>query len=587
MENLTILDASGATVLTRSLADEPGPLLAVADGKGIRLAASVAAGERLIAALVRNEDGWTLAAADPKEPVSCGAKSVGSLPLLAGAACSVAGFVFRVESDAALSGNVLVWRVGKSAPSAESVHDGHNVVAEDALRGGALTVNPAVPGAVAFEFYPHDDALDVVMPSGVRLSVESGLVFRVGPFTGLMLPAAEAAAAVKSGRPFAYPSRGVRRRLMAAALGVGLVFLAGAFLSREAARAERLAEEPRGAVQVAGGPDSEAAAADDDSFVFMLAFYRSLPLVLGAEHSPVADDLVARADGIDADAEARRAARFLKDVAAIQDLVAARRWADLDKALKGIDAEMFTLANATRFLEDVKEISDCANRLLPEATLKMCAASADERKKIDEDVAKMFNEMSDNIFVLSPVLDSWFAGVREKRRALIAYLAVRDRALAPDAVRTAADVESLRESYARLVQALGDTMPRTAARVREELAGFAERELTSLVAKFGEAADFTPAMSAIVPLCELAADAGVAPEKVRAWRQEARRIDRLVNERYRVCYQSYRLTAADDPAAARRLLDEMLAIGQTSNKFYAWARRERARLDAEDKEVSK
>ncbi len=588
MENLTVLNAAGETVLSRSLADEPGPLLAVADGDGLRLAASVAAGDRLLAALVRGEDGWTLASSDPKEPVVCGAKSAGAMPLLAGAACSIAGFVFRVESDAALSGNVLVWRVGKSAPSAESVRDGRNAVAEDALRGGALTVNPAVPGETAFEFYPQDDALDVVMPSGARLHVASRLVFRVGSFTGVLLPAAEAAAAITSGRPFAYPSRNVRRRLLAASLGVGLVFLAGAFFAREAARTERLADElPRGAVQVAGSPVSEAATDDDDSYVFMLAFYRALPLVLGAERSPVADDLVARAAGIAADDEVRRAARFLKEVSAIQDLVAARRWDGLDKALGGIDAEMFTLANATRFLEDVREIADCANRRLPEATLAMCGVSAEARRAIDEDVSRMFREMSDNIFVLSPVLDGWFAGVREKRRALIAYLAVRDRVLADGAVRTAADVESLRESYARLVQALGESMPRTAERVREELAGFASHELESLVATFGDAADFAPAMSAIVPLCDLAADAGVAPEKVRTWRQAAQRIDRLVNERFRACYQAYRLTAADDPKKARRLLDEMLAIGQTSNRFYAWARRERERLDAEKGEESK
>ena len=43
-------------------------------------------------------------------------------------------------------------------------------------------------------------------------------------------------------------------------------------------------------------------------------------------------------------------------------------------------------------------------------------------------------------------------------------------------------------------------------------------------------------------------------------------------------------TAADNPAHARQLIDEMLAIGQTSNKFHAWARRERARLDAADAE---
>ena len=57
-----------------------------------------------------------------------------------------------------------------------------------------------------------------------------------------------------------------------------------------------------------------------------------------------------------------------------------------------------------------------------------------------------------------------------------------------------------------------------------------------------------------------AADVGVAADRVRAWRQDAQRIDRLVDTRFRACYQEYRLTAADNPAHARQLLDEMPAI---------------------------
>lgn len=255
MEHLKILDSSGRMLAERALEpSEKGPILVVADGAGVRLVPAVAAGERLVAALVRDVDGWTLAAADAATPVVCGAKRAGSFALVAGSACSVADYVFRLESDVALSGNVLLWRVGKSAVAAENVASGRNLVAADALRGGSLTVNPAVPGVVRFEFYPTADGIDIVLPSGGRTRIAARLVFAVGDFTGLLLPAADAAAALRSGNPFSYPSRGVRVRLMAALLGVGIVVLLGAYLSREAARVERLADAPRGARAVAGTP---------------------------------------------------------------------------------------------------------------------------------------------------------------------------------------------------------------------------------------------------------------------------------------------------------------------------------------------
>lgn len=584
MEHLKILDSSGRTLAERALEpSEKGPILVVADGAGVRLVPAVAAGERLVAALVRDVDGWTLAAADAATPVVCGAKRAGSFALVAGSACSVADYVFRLESDVALSGNVLLWRVGKSAVAAENVASGRNLVAADALRGGSLTVNPAVPGVVRFEFYPTADGLDIVLPSGGRTRIAARLVFAVGDFTGLLLSAADAAAALRSGNPFSYPSRGVRVRLMAALLGVGIVVLLGAYLSREAARVERLADAPRGARAVAGTPVT-ASVDDGDAYIYMLAFYRDLPLILGARRSPVADDFIARAARLGESAEVARAVRFLKDVTAIQDLVAARRWDELAVRLKGIDREMFTIANATRFLEDVQEVLTCASKLIPEAAHTVCRASAAEREAINAKVARTFADMSDNIFVQSDSLKGWFQGVREKRTALFDYLAVRDRVCAPDGARTAADVEALRASFATLVQVFGDDLAAVSEDLRRELEGFVTTTLQRLTARFRTATDFAPEMSAIVPLCELAADVGVAADRVRAWRQDAQRIDRLVDTRFRACYQEYRLTAADNPARARQLLDEMLAIGQTSNKFHAWARRERARLDAADAE---
>lgn len=588
MERLKILDASGKTLLERPLEDVKSPVLVVADGDSVRLAPSVATGDRVIAALVRETDGWTLAAADAASPVVCGTKRAGSLPLVAGSACSVAGLAFCLESDAVRSGHVLVWRVGKSTVAAESVTGGRNVVAADALRGGSLTVNPAVSGTVLFEFYPTGDGLDVVLPSGVRTRIAERLVFSVGDFTGLLLSSDEAAAALRSGHPFSYPARGVRIRLLAALLGVGLLTLLGAFFMREATRTERLADMPRGARRVTHVPASGAAAFDEDAYIYQLSFYRDLPLVLGSQRSPVADDLLARAARFKGNASVQRAARFLADVTAIQDSIAARRWDELSKVLDGIDREMFTIANATRFLEDAQEVHSSASRLIPETALQACTASPAVREELNGKVTRILSEMSKNLFVQSGSLKSWFRGLREQKKALLGYLSARDRVCTPGTAHTVADIESLRAAFASLMQVGNDDLPGVTAHLRQELAAHVARALTTLTARFRTVADFAPEMAAILPLCELAEDVGVEAARVRAWRQDAVRINRLVDARFRDCYRAYRLTVASDPADARRLLDDMLAIGQEGSRFHAWARREKERLAVlEGKEARK
>lgn len=588
MERLKILDASGKTLLERPLEDVESPALVVADGDSVRLVPSVATGDRVLAALVLETDGWVIAAADRASPVVCGTKCAGSLPLLVDSACSVAGFAFCLESDAVRSGHVLVWRVGKSAVAAESVTGGRNVVAADALRDESLTVNPAVSGTILFEFYPTGDGLDVVLPSGIRTRIAERLVFSVGDFTGLLLPSDEAAAALRSRHPFSYPSRGVRVRLLAASLGVGLLTLLGAFFMREAERTERLADEPRGARRMTHLPASDSAAFDEDAYIYQLSFYRDLPLVLGAQRSPVADDLLARAAHFKGNASVQRAARFLADVTAIQDSIAARRWAELAKVLGGIDREMFTIANATRFLEDAQDVHSSAARLIPETALQACTASPAAREELNRRASRILSEMSKNLFVQSGSLKGWFQGLREQKRALIGYLSARDRLCAPGRTLTVADIASVRAAFAALEQVGNDDLPGVTAHLRKELAAEVARMLATLTSRFRTVTDFAPEMAAILPLCELADDVGVAAERVRAWRQEALRINRLVDARFRDCYRTYRLTVASDPAGARRLLDEMLAIGHEGSRFHAWARREKERLAAtEGKEARK
>lgn len=582
MEDLKIFDESGATLLSRTLTEERGPLLVLRTGDGVELSASAAEGAEVLGALVRDEDGWTLASADASALVSCGGKGAGSLPLVPGSACLLGGFVFRVESNASSSGNVLLWRVGKSPVAAEPVMAGRNLVAADSLRGGVLTVNPSLAGVVLFEFYPTLDGLDLVMPSGGRMSVERRICFAVGSFQGVLLSAEEAAAALKSGDPFGYPSRRVRRRLMAALLGAGLVCLGATYLTRQAGHLEKLAEEPHGAVCVKGGAATDLKAYFGDEYIYMLAFYRDLPLVLGPKPSPVAADLVKRAASFKDNARVQRAARFLRDVTEIQQLILARRWNDLAESLKKVDAEMFVIADATRFLDDAREVVTCADVLLPQSAVRFCSAGSEERKALEAKVANALSDMEDNRFVKSVEMRAWLRQISEESEALKTFLRTRDRAFAAKEV-TAADVQSLRQDLGALDAVFGGTVPELREAIGKSLEEFATSALTDLLARFRTVKDYDRALSAVGPLCDLAADVGAPSERLASWRRRAFEISRLVEAHLQDCYQRYRLRGADNPVAARQALDEILAVGDPTNKFYDWARKERDRLDGEVK----
>ena len=74
MEKLKIFSKGGETLLERDLAGAERPLMILA-GEKPELVEVVPSGADVLGALVRDEDGWTLASAKADMPVSSGPKS--------------------------------------------------------------------------------------------------------------------------------------------------------------------------------------------------------------------------------------------------------------------------------------------------------------------------------------------------------------------------------------------------------------------------------------------------------------------------------------------------------------------------------
>ena len=210
METLHIYDRNGAEIATRNLQSVTGTLYLVASAAGVKIEETPAAGAEVLGALFRDEDGWNLASADPEKRVSCGSKSAADLALVPGAAVSFADARFLLERDTALAGDVLVWKSADGDYAVEPLAAGRNVLAHDSV-SGAVTVNPPLAGKELCELFATGDGLEVIVSAGddkgARLSVGRRTLFTVGDFRGMLLDADEAAKAMRTGNPFAWPSR--------------------------------------------------------------------------------------------------------------------------------------------------------------------------------------------------------------------------------------------------------------------------------------------------------------------------------------------------------------------------------------------
>lgn len=594
---LQIFTAGGTCVAERALGDDNEAVLVVlADGKPV-FRASAGSGDEILAALVRDEDGWSLASPDAGRPVTCGPKTDSDMHLSPGMPYRVGEFVFRIDSGKTESGAVLVWRYARSQPALDVVMDGRNIVAYPEGRE-IPQVNPAFAGDELFEFYPTPEGLEVVVPGekAERLTVGARMLFAVGRFEGMLFSAAEAAEAVKSGAPFAWPSRSLRRWLSAAALVVMAVAGLAAYVQVRTGELEARLNGPRGAIQVSATNVHEWERVPSEILVYNLGFYRTLPGVLTAKPNAATLDMIKRGEALSNDVQIARKILFLRRVRAIQEDVQAGRWEELSQGLEGVDERMFTEFDANKFLSDAREIVRLSTVALPAYLMKVSAQGAsNDLAAAESRIAATIEGLDDNLFMTADVARAARDDLAGTTEMLKAYVRARDAVLAglgrtPPAL-DADSLDRLHDAYAAFENAylegnaLYDPLRQ---RERGVLTDIVRRGVGLMLGPGREPGGV--AMTLLEPLAQLATLTDTSAEEIASWREKARLAFRETNRRYEKLYADYRTKSGADPAAARKILDEILAIGVPGN-YRNWALREKVRLEkpaeADEKEVSK
>ena len=590
-EVLHIYSDSGRELVERDLA-AAGPSLLVGERAkdDLVLVETAAADTNVLAALVRNEDGWLLATADEERPIVAGSQKSSDAQLSAGLPCRIGGYVFRIERDTAETGDVLLWRVSGegSAVAVDPILGGRNVVAT--CRGhNRPEVNPAVVDRLVFEFFPTDDALEVSTSRNAadQLTVPRNHLFSVGNVEAMMMTAADAGRAVKSGNPFAWPSRGLRFRLGAAGVCVALVALIAFGYHRDAARYRRLSSQPHGATEVAAPAENAHVAVRDEVVSYDISFYRQMPLVLTARPNPVTADLIQRGRQLTNEVGMAEKIAFLESVTAIQRAVQSARWDDLRTALEAADEKMFGECDADRFLADARMLSSIVTEDLPRQLAE--GSVLGKRKEFEQsrrNVGSLMKKLDGNVFMTSKLLVQQRNTGLGYFSSLAAYIDARDRVVEDLAgnppVLEADDLRRLNDAYADILTelpldepTLGEMAKREAVLIRS--IAYRGEGFVAMHAK----ADETDAVTVLLePLAALAERSGVEMKVVESWRTRAKASRRMLNAKCRRLLASYRLQLTRDRAGAERTLSDILRMSEPASSYHLWAERERRRLAA-------
>ena len=583
MEKLKIFSVNGELALEMDLTGVEKPLMLLAGDKP-KLVETVPAGTDVLGALVRDEDGWTLAAAKPGLPVMSGSKSGTDFHLAAGVPYAIDKWVFRIEREGVATGVVLLWRMGTGPVTADQLVPGRNLVA--AGRDGLYSVNPAVGGDELCSIFPTADGVDVSSAgdSAERLSVPFASVFSVDGFHGMVLPAADAEKALASASPLSWPSRGTRSGLMAMLLVAGLAGLVAiALVKKTQSVNEQIAAKqgPELVQRPLAGDDS--AGTDEDALVFQNSFYRSLPMVIGYKRSPITQDLIRRGRQIveligGSNAEENRRLveemiRFLEEVDAIQGAAQEGNWTLLKEKLASADRAMYTRCDADVFYDDARSIADFVTDALPKFFLAV--ANEDVRSLNDEGerLSESFERLKGNMFMAGKIVRRERDNAQMRWNALSGYLKARE-AFLKSMEGTCAE---LRDAWADLVDAFESEDGTFSAMLARERTALSE----AILRKAEGAKSAT-----LVGLCSLGETVGVENARLAEWRRRAGEIRGELQAKYRELYSEYRMRSAVSPGAAETLavLDDMIAIGLVENQFHKWALREKERVTAGRKE---
>ena len=595
MQKIHIFDAAGEELIVRDLEGVSKALLVSAAEDGVKLVETAAAGDKVIGALVPNEDGWALAAVSPDEPVTAGPKSSPDMQLSAGVVCALGGFTFRMEGEAGATGATLLWRWEGSKIVADPVVAGRNSVAVSAT-DARPAVNPPLAGEELFEFFPSVNGIDVISGSGdnrFRLEVGAGTLFSVGGFEGMYLPGAEAEAAMKSSNPFGWTSRKVRQRLLFGVFLLALSFLGAAYLHRETDRLARQVAEPRGAVESAPRWDlSRPADSGNTELMFNIKFYQAIPEITGPSVSPLAAEMIRRGElpMFAGNAEIGRCVKFVKDVTEIQKLIRSGRWDELRSTLAKVDRGMFTRADADVFLEDAEELNLFLNEVSPGYVDKMLNGSYDEKTDDPRWLAAFASVTNQNIFYTLQSVRRSIAYDLKRVDAIARYCDVRGEVTASGDQVTAPLAAKLHDAYRTMGEYI-DTAAYAAVVSNElvQIRGIVRRLGENAVKRVCDAAEDDAAPGVVLGnIAELAESVGLASETVAEWRLTARESAQRLEAKLRTLYQKYRLLSPSDPAKGREILDEMLRLSaHVVNRFGTWARQEARRLEEKKTEETK
>ena len=575
-EHLRIFSSDGELLLERDLAGIKKPLM-VLSGEMPQIVEVVPQGAQVLGALVRDEDGWTLASASSESPVSSGPKVGADIHLTAGIACSLGQWIFRIEREGSATGTVLLWRVGRSSIAADHLAQGKNVVALS--KDGSCAVNPAVVGEEMCEIFPTESGVDVLTggEGGERLSVPFATLFAAGPLQAMAIPAAEATQAVKSGDPFGWPSRKTRTGLLAMVMLAGLVCLGALALVKEKRKVDAAFAARPGSVQLERELEGSVqdSLQDEDVFVYRLSFYRSLPLILTPDRSPITCDLILRGRQLP-EKDVGDMVRFLEEVDTIQDAVHRGDWDTLNATLAESDKMLFTAYDADRFYSEARQIADFITVALPRFLASVSEIGAENIAIADEQIKAYFEKMSDNMFMSGDIVRRERDNAEERWQALSAYLEARDRFLSSQSPM----VSELQEAWISLLDGFDP----------ENLlfADMVEREREQLVGDILRRATEADAVT-LIRLCALGETLGIADDVLAVWRSRAAESHKALSARYRELYSEYRMRAAVAPDAPETLsvLDDMTALGLDDNPYHQWALREKERVAAKRMEEGK
>jgi len=593
-EVLHVYDLNGSPLAELDLVAAGESVQVTVDDKGkLAFVPVVGASDRVVAALVRDEDGWMLVAVTPEVPVVSGASESDSQHLIAGLPCSIDKYVFRLERSEGEAGMMLVWRYAGSPYSVDSIQNGKNSVGVD-REFKHPKVNGMLPDRSLFDFYPTADGIDVSTSgdSADRLSVPMKTLFSVGEFEGMLMTAGDAAAAVKSSNPFAWPSRQLRQLLKRVAIAIVALFALVIGIRMLTARYERLNCEPHGAVAVQLDRTPAAAIRDDD-VVYELAFMRSLKSVLVAEPNAVTLDLIQRGEQLSANSPSIAAkVKFLKDVHAIQETIKTGRWEDFRKVFAKIDRKLFVAMDADVFMDDAGEVAEFVTHELPKRLVEVSRPGhGAEMQSMRGDIDRIFSDLSDNIFMRGAVFQREYDNMKlwietvdhfvQKRDAVLAALDAQPITLNRGQLASLTTA-CYQIDYLRDMKIADESLVDPACKIGSEtLKDIVVRTLKYVndTAK----SDDSSVLILLEPLADLADKLGTYAQQPNEWRVRARRARKALDARERALYSAYRRKAGHDDSAGE-VLEQILELGNTDSSFHAWALKEKQRLESSSKQ---